>query len=138
MITSKTISRLALMIIAVATLALNGCSIIGLTTGSLIDASRPDQTFLPGWQVVTIKPGTALHVLLEDGGQLFGRFAGLEPLPAAQYAVIYSRTREQKPLGILLPAPGDRIEITTSVTEPYRNYQKKSEDILFALSLIAF
>lgn len=112
MITSKKIiSKLALIIVAVATLALNGCSLIGLSIGAQIDASKPDQTILPGWEVVTIKPGTAINVILKDGNRLSGKYSGLYRIPAEQYAANYSQAREQKPEGILLPALGDSINI---------------------------
>jgi hypothetical protein len=78
MITSKTISKLALLIAAVATLALHGCSLTLAGLGALSDASQPDQTILPGWQVVTIKPGTPINVILKDGSRLGGKYSGLD------------------------------------------------------------
>lgn len=127
MITSKTISKLALLIFAVATLALTGCSLIGLGVGAQIDASKPDQTTLPGWEVVTIKPGTAINVILKDGSWLSGKYSGLDRIPAEQYAAIYFQAREQKLEGILLPALGDSIDIGKSVVGLFKDSEKNLE-----------
>jgi hypothetical protein len=110
MTTRKTTPNLALLIAAVATLAVNGCSLIGLGIGASIDSSRPNQKTVPGWQAAAIKPGTAVTVVLKDGTRLSGKYAGPGHIPAEQYAAIYSQAREQLPEGIL-PALGDSIDI---------------------------
>jgi len=128
MITSKIISKLALVIVAVATLALNGCSMIGLTTGASVDSEKSNQKIVPGWQVMTIAPGTRITIILKDGTRLSGKYSGLDPIPAEQYAAIYSQAREQKAEGILLPALGERIDIGLFL-EKAKEPEKKLEGI---------
>jgi hypothetical protein len=126
MITSKKIiSKLALLIVAVATLALSGCSAILGGIGALSDASTPERN-IPAWQEATIKPGTAINVVLKDGTWLRGKYSGLGRIPAEQYAAIYSQAREQKPEGIFLPALGDSIDIGTSV-RLFKEFEEKLE-----------
>jgi len=125
--TRKKIPKLALMIVAVAALALNGCSMIGLTIGASADASKPNQKAVPGSQVMTIAPGTRITIILKDGSWLSGKYFGLKPIPSEQYAAIYSQEREQKLEGILLPALGESIHIGESVLGLYMNYEKKLE-----------
>jgi hypothetical protein len=125
MITKKIISKLALVIVAVAVLALNGCSVIGLTIGASVDASKPDQKTAPSWEAMTIVPGTRITISLKDGSRVNGKYSGLERIPAAQYAAIYSQAREQKPEGIILPALGDSIDIGKSVVGLFKDSVKK-------------
>ncbi len=112
MTTSKAISKLALLIVAAATLALHGCSLTLAGLGALSDASKPDQTILSGWQAATIKRGTSINVVLKDGSRLSGKYCGLDRISIVQYAANYSEAREQKPEGILLPALGDSLGIS--------------------------
>jgi hypothetical protein len=126
MITRKTISQSALLITAVAVLALNGCSMIGLGIGVSIDSSKPNQKTVPGWQATAIKPGAPINVILKDGSWLHGKYSGLGRVPAEQYAALYSQARERKPEGILLPALGESIEIETSV-RLFKEFEEKLE-----------
>ncbi len=128
MITSKTISKLALMIVAVAISALNGCSLIGLTIGASVDSPKPNQKTAPGGQAMTIAPGTRITIILKDGTRLSGKYSGLDRIPSEQYAAMYSTVREQKPEGIPLPALGDSINVGISVVGLFKDSEKKLED----------
>jgi len=91
--------------LTVAGLTCIGCTVIGLTAGAVSDASRKAAP-LPTWQVYTLKPGVPIDVQLRDGRRFVGRFSGLEPVPAAEYAEAYEKARVALQGEVRLPALG--------------------------------
>lgn len=60
---------------------LNGCTLIGFGIGAAADASKPDYQQIPGWQVQSIKKGTAVNVILLDQEVVNGKFLGVRAIP---------------------------------------------------------
>lgn len=107
----KTLAGLAILI-AAATILLNGCSIIGLGIGAAIDASNPDQVNMPVGNVKTVKPGTKIIIVLKDSTQISGKYIGIEHVTEEVYAERYSKSRYQLLEKVTLPALGDSLKIT--------------------------
>jgi hypothetical protein len=89
----------------VAGLTCIGCTVIGLTAGAVSDASRKAAP-LPTWKVYSLKPGAPIDVQLRDGQRFVGRFSGLDPVPAAEYAEAYEKARVALQNEVRLPALG--------------------------------
>jgi hypothetical protein len=111
----KMITGLALIMSIWVVLRFTGCSVIGFGIGSAIDSSKPKEKIVPGWEVQTIKPGNKIMLILKDGSGLEGKFLGLDRVPEQEYAEAYSRIRQQKPEGVLLPEIGENITITDTL-----------------------
>ena len=91
--------------LTVAGLTCIGCTVIGLTAGAVSDASRKAAP-LPTWKVYTLKPGVPIDVQLRDGRRFVGRFSGLDPVPATEYAEAYEKARAALQGEVRLPALG--------------------------------
>jgi hypothetical protein len=91
--------------LSMAGLACAGCSVIGLTVGAASDASRKAAP-LPTWKVYTLKPGVPVDVQMRDGRRFVGRFSGLDPVPATEYAEAYEKARAALQGEVRLPALG--------------------------------
>jgi hypothetical protein len=107
----KSLSFWALLAIAFAVSQL-GCSLILAAVGASSDSSKPKQTAIEGWQILTLKPGNSVDIWLRDGNKLSGEFEGLQPVPREQYAEAYARAQQTKPEGVLLPDLGSNIAVT--------------------------
>lgn len=121
--TNRVTSFLALLLPSVATLALNGCSVIFGTAGLMADAKKSSPS---AQEVSTMKPAAALKLVLKDGSEVAGKYAGRERMSVAEYAMAYSQVREQKPDGILPPALGEKLVVTTA-TKLFTEFEKKLE-----------
>jgi hypothetical protein len=95
----------------VAISQLNGCSLMGLGIGSIVDAHKPSHMEVPLSKIETIKPGTKVDILLRDGDTLKVIFAGVTSIPAQEYAETYAKVQEQKLEGTILPDLGDTITV---------------------------
>jgi hypothetical protein len=84
---------------------LAGCTVIGLTTGAISDASRKPAV-LPSWEVDSLKPGVPIDIQLRDGRRFVGRFSGLETVPPQEYAGAYEKARVALQAEVRLPALG--------------------------------
>ena len=91
--------------LGVAGVVLAGCSVIGLTSGAISDATRKPAV-LPAWEVDALKTGAPVDVQLRDGRRYVGRFSGLEPRPDAEYAAAYDEARAALQAEVRLPALG--------------------------------
>jgi hypothetical protein len=91
--------------LGMAGLACAGCTVIGLTAGAVSDAKRKAAP-LPTWKVYSLKPGAPVDVQLHDGRRFVGRFSGLDPVPAAEYAAAYEKARVALQNEVRLPALG--------------------------------
>ena len=99
-------------LVAAAALSV-GCSVIGAVVGSSRQQARTRKvahTPLQGWEVHTVKPGTALTVTLASGEQIAGRYDGLETMLPSEYGPRYAGARATVS-DLSLPAIGDRIVV---------------------------
>lgn len=109
---TKISSSLAVLVAAVVIIfQLAGCSIISFGIGTAIDDSKPKQVTIPDREVETVTPGTAIDILLKDGKQISGKYAGIGFLAEEEYADSYAKSREQLRNEIILPELGDSINI---------------------------
>jgi hypothetical protein len=109
---TRALCAIVLLVAAAAALAANGCSVIGYTMGVIDDARKPDTSYVPAWNAEVIKPGSQIKVVLNDGKQLTGEYAGLRRIRKEKYANRYAEFREQKHGETFIPALGDTITIT--------------------------
>jgi hypothetical protein len=84
---------------------LSGCSLIGLSVGSMIDSGR---RVGPAARLTSTRPGRPVSVRLQDGRVVTGVFAGTEQVPAADYAAAYETWRRSAP-DTRLPRLGDAL-----------------------------
>jgi len=61
--------------LAVLVVSCAGCSLIGFTTGSIIDAQEPDMVVTTRVNAVALPPGTPIEILLPDGTKITGTCA---------------------------------------------------------------
>jgi len=109
------IKALLLLVAIVAIFQLNGCSLIGLGIGSIVDARKPSYKEIPFSGIETIKPGTKVDILLRNGDTLKVIFAGVTSIPTQEYAESYAKVQEQRPEGTILPDLGDTIAVTDTL-----------------------
>jgi hypothetical protein len=93
--------------LAVLALSLAGCSLIGLGIGAIVDSHQSKPRPVEGWDVQRIKKGARIRLLLREGGEVAGRFRGVETLPE-EYAGRYASWRAARGAGDTMPALGDR------------------------------
>jgi hypothetical protein len=106
------VRSLALLILILAVIAIDGCSVIGLGIGVVSDSRKPDSLMIPCCQVPTIQQGREIKVVLLESEPVRGTFVGLGSIPADDYAQRYSRYRKGNRVDVLVPALGERVEIT--------------------------
>ena len=108
---SKNIMKLGeLILTAIIIFQLNGCSMVGLGTGAIIGASKQKKIAIPE-EVEILKPGTTVEIIQKDGESLIGKYCGTQTPTIEQYAETYTKIREQKPDGIILPELYDSIMV---------------------------
>lgn len=112
MVQYRTLFVVALFMAAAAILGISSCSVIGYTMGAIDDARKPDTSYVPSWNVKIIQPGSQIRVVLNDGDEVIGKYAGLRLVAKEKYAKRYAKYREEKEGEVFLPALGDRITIT--------------------------
>jgi hypothetical protein len=73
--------RLPIAVALLACLGSAGCTVVGFTAGAIHDGKKPDRRALepPRWE--TLEPGTDVHILLEDGGDLYAVFRRVDGPP---------------------------------------------------------
>jgi hypothetical protein len=89
----------------------SACTAIGYGIGSAIDSGSRQRLAPESFAPDTIEPGKTLKLRLRDGGVVEGKYLGLEPLPAEEYAARYAWTREQHLVNVPLPELGDTVTL---------------------------
>jgi hypothetical protein len=82
--------------------ATSGCSVIGLAMGAKADATKPDYSVIPDWEITTMKPGSPVRVELETG-RVEGYYRGTELVPGDEYAARYAKAASDTLLGFTPP-----------------------------------
>jgi hypothetical protein len=107
----KRFTAIALSAVILMALFQTGCSVIGLTVGSIHDSRMRKRNPISTDSLETLKTGTAVKLTLEDGTHATGRYAGLEFVPEKTYEAWYSSFLKKEPAGPMLPALGDSVTV---------------------------
>jgi hypothetical protein len=108
----KSLTGIALCLVALSIIGVSCCTMTGLTVGATIDYFKPDSLYGPGWKINAVKPGTRVKVILNDGEEVVGKYMGLQRIPEKEYAKRYDSFREEQRSKILIPTLGDNITVT--------------------------
>ncbi len=95
--------------VAVLQIPLEGCSMVGLGLGAMIDRGRSDSILVQSWQVDTLKVGTHISLLLSDGSKLSGTYTGIVHDSLYTYQRRYADFVAGLPAPPPYPAPGDSL-----------------------------
>lgn len=108
---TKAISALLLAVFSLS--LLNGCSLVGLGIGSVIDSQNSQRvTTVSKSKLEGVRRGSQFIVTLDNGDTLRGTYCGSERISQEKYSKLYAEIRERKPEGILLPELGENTTIT--------------------------
>lgn len=88
-----------------------GCSLIGFGIGALIDSTSEHKADIPGWKLLTVKPGTPMEIVLSDGQRVVGTYAGTHKFTDEEYAEFYEQALTKQPEEETLPPLGDTITV---------------------------
>jgi hypothetical protein len=94
-------------------IALNGCTIIGWTTGAMIDNTLPKQNILPPSEALAIGWKSSIEIVGTGGQVVAGYFDGFGRMPPDDYAAAYRRALSHLDTSLILPLPGDSLRMVT-------------------------
>lgn len=107
----RNIISLSLLILAVVSAAaVNGCTFIGFTAGTLIDNESIHSVAIS--QADSLKPGVWLEITLDDSTEVAGHFAGTDGMYRSQYRASYAEVRKKLSRVVELPALGSAVRCT--------------------------
>ncbi len=109
MLNGHTLLRTAL--VAGLALSQSNCTIIGAGIGELIDATTAQSLAPRQLAPQAIEPGREITLQLRDGRSLKGKYIGIVPLPAEEYAGRYQSARERHLPTAPLPELGDTVTL---------------------------
>lgn len=110
---------LSVFVVITAVLYFNGCSFIGYSIGKKMDNSKPDFIAIPGWELETIKEGTQIDIILNNGTLVSGEYAGFGFEPTDEYALRFTESQEALSEEVVLPNLGDTIIVTMNDGKEY-------------------
>ena len=92
----------------------NGCSLMGLGIGALVDSNHPKT--IPGMPLLyhqyhSFQPGTRIEILTKDSAIVQGKYTGVKDTNLEEYDRIYSRNLDSISNEPRLPAIGDSIVV---------------------------
>lgn len=94
---------LSLVLLALSSALLVGCSVTGWTSKEMPDGSG-------------ISHGNTITVLTKDGSELTGEYLGISQIPFDSYAEGYRMTLSEEGLQDLLPKVGETVQISTRLS----------------------
>jgi len=102
------------ILLCIITLLLNGCSLVGLGIGSLVDSNFKES--ISGihplyYKLNSYKLGKWIGIIKKDSTFISGKYNGIKNLPPEFYNRYYSASREMMSYELSLPAIGDSIVI---------------------------
>lgn len=100
-------------------LAWTGCSVIGLGIGTAIDSNGEDERSVPGWEILTVDPGTIVTIFLRSGNVVRGSFRGIVQVPWSEYVIKYKNAQETQNKNGALPDLGTKISVTLRSGEKF-------------------
>lgn len=98
-------------------MALSGCTIIGWTTGAMIDSTLPKQNILLPSEALAIGWKSPIEIVGTGGQFVAGQFDGFARISPDDYATAYRRALSQLDSSLLLPVPGDSLHVVTRQSE---------------------
>ncbi|MFH1700359.1 MAG: hypothetical protein ABIE07_07195 [Candidatus Zixiibacteriota bacterium] len=98
--------------IVIITIALNGCSLIGLGVGAAIDSHAQPTKMIHPWAVNTINPGDSVTAHLIDGRRLSGTYQGIRPSDENKYQEKYDNFVGQLKDSCRMPVFNENVSIT--------------------------
>jgi hypothetical protein len=110
---SKPVVPMLLLFGTVTVFGYCGCSLVGLTAGSIVDSRTPDFDTIPAWNASSIEQGKDIKLTKKTGEELKGQYLGLRTPADSQYALVYNEYREKHKKEFSLPALFDTISIVT-------------------------
>ena len=110
---------LSVFVVITAVLYFNGCSFIGYSIGKKMDNSKPDFIAIPGWELETIKEGTQIDIILNNGTLVSGEYAGFGSEPTDEYTLRFTESQEALSEEVVLPNLGDTIIVTMNDGREY-------------------
>lgn len=96
---------------AIFAVHVNGCSLMGLATGAMIDAKAPRLQQIRASELVRVSPGSRVTILLDDSTFVRGTYRGSTRLADDAYRVIYEIWRATHPRGPSFPEIGEPVEL---------------------------
>ena len=93
----------------------SGCTIIGLSLGTIGDATKSNYISLEPNVTIELKPGAAYRFKLKNGDVLAGKFVRWEREPTKAYIKAFSRVSRHE----YVPVYGDSIVVTTKSGKQY-------------------
>jgi hypothetical protein len=99
-----------LWILLIVSSAVCGCSVVGYSIGSAIDAGNP-RSFKPQHVEEMIRRGQRIKLRLVDGTEVSGKYLGAEGVQSPDYVVRYEKAREALATELPLPALGDSVAV---------------------------
>lgn len=88
-----------------------GCSLIGLTAGSIVDATQKGSRTLPPTRFASFYPGDNMTLTLEDGDRIEGVYRGAARVPDQDYASRYRPWRDDDVHATGFPRLGERVSV---------------------------
>jgi hypothetical protein len=103
---------LYLVLLAPLAVQVGGCSIIGLTVGSIMDARRPprDRVVPPG-HLAVVRKGSMVELILRDSTRAVGKLIGVDRDDTRGYPSRYAAWLGSGAAGLSAPALGEPIEV---------------------------
>jgi hypothetical protein len=98
------IGKAIVVVMALCAVALTGCSPTGWATKDLPDGSN-------------VTPGNTVSILQKDGTTISGTYLGEQEVPSSEYFDQYNESIGKQAPGARLPEIGERIELTTSLSD---------------------
>lgn len=105
---------LFLLLIPLATLFATGCSVIGFTTGAIIDAGCPDATQVS--DASGLDPDGNVTLVLADSTRIHGRYVGPVSLDSTRYAERFAAFLRNHQPAYSGPRPGDIVSFRHGAT----------------------
>lgn len=95
---------------AVFAVHVNGCSLIGLTAGAMLDADKPRYQQLRGSEMVRVLPGSHVQLLLDDSTWVVGIYRGSARIADDEYRPVYDAWGAHHPRGASFPQIGEPVD----------------------------
>jgi hypothetical protein len=99
-----------------------GCSIIGFTTGAVIDGSKQDKDTLYVGASLKLTRGEEVRIFLVDSTIVDGAYHGVEALDSLVYAPRYARFLQSGIPNATFPRLGDTLLVTLNTGTSQRSY----------------
>ena len=108
---------------------IEGCSLIGLTTGAAIDANTPRFQQVSASELVRVSPGSRVTLLLHDSTRVRGVYRGATRIADDDYRIVYDAWRAHHPRGASFPEIGEPVELKPGGKGAFRAFVAEGVEI---------